>query len=400
MRILIVSDLYSPSVGGIEVFTRNLAVGLAQRGHTVKLVVPSPTTKNFTEKHISGFEIARIRSVSLGFYQYNRLCLGAYSSVAKAVNDFKPDLIHIQTALGLGWDGLSAGRRRSIPVVATNHVMPENLIDNIKMFAPLASTVSAILRQYVHLLRKNVQCMTMPTQRAVDIISKKEGQPRVPIRVISNGVDLKRFKPGTPPAGLYSRYNLPSDKKIIIYVGRLDPEKHLSVLLDGYAKAHAEYPDSHLVIVGGGIEREKLQALATSYNLDEAVTFTGKVSDEDLEGLYRAAYVYTISSPAELQCIAALEAAASGLPIVAVDAGALPELCRPGVNGYLFSLDDAEECAARLTDALTLSSEEYALYSKASIAIAKKNDITQTLDLFEELYERVVNKPVVQALAQ
>lgn len=106
----------------------------------------------------------------------------------------------------------------------------------------------------------------------------------------------------------------------------------------------------HAVIVGAGNALSGLQDLVEMLRLTDDVTFTGLVSDEELVQLHRIGDVYVMPSPAELQCLAMLEAMASGKAVVAVDAGALGELCHNGKNGYLIRVDDIEAMAKALTD--------------------------------------------------
>ena len=91
-------------------------------------------------------------------------------------------------------------------------------------------------------------------------------------------------------------------------------------------------------------------------------------------------------STAELQSIASLEAMASGLPIVVADAMALPHLVDDGMNGYLFTPGDADDLAAKLTDVLTKSEDDYIAMRQASLKMIEPHDIERTLDTFEKLY--------------
>jgi glycosyltransferase involved in cell wall biosynthesis len=116
------------------------------------------------------------------------------------------------------------------------------------------------------------------------------------------------------------------------------------------------------------------------------VTFHGHTSEEELRALYSRATVFAIASIAELQSIATMEAMASGLPIVAANAVALPHLVHDGENGYLFTPGDDDELAARLTDVLTAESEERRRMQQASLDAVAIHDINRTLDTFEALY--------------
>ena len=149
------------------------------------------------------------------------------------------------------------------------------------------------------------------------------------------------------------------------------------------------HEDRHLLIVGDGTDAEHLRNVVFKMKLDDRVTFTGRVSDDEIVELHKVGTVFCVPSPAELQCIALLEAMASGKPAIAVDAGALSELCQDGVNGILCEKDNVDEIAEALE--LLLSDKKLQKkYSKGSLEIAATHDITHTLERFEEIYTQVI----------
>ena len=171
------------------------------------------------------------------------------------------------------------------------------------------------------------------------------------------------------------------------YIGRIDAEKHLGVLLEAFAKITNS--GRHLLVVGDGTDIERQKNLAYELGIDHQTTFTGRVRDDEIIALHKVGDVFAMPSPAELQSIATLEAMASGKPVVAVDAGALGELCRDGENGVLCAKDDVDGIAAAL-EAILGDDKLCAAYGKASLEIAKKHDIAYTLDRFEQIYSQVI----------
>ena len=386
MKILIASDLHYPTINGVATFSRNLARGLAARGHEVLVIAPSQTGKKCKEvdgNHV----IVRTASVPFPFYQNFRISLNPAREVKKIIDDFDPDVIHIQMLMWIGQAAMRYGNKYGIPIVSTNHAMPENLMDNLRMLAPVSRPINYILKAYGARFHSKADVITMPTQSAIDMFDvAKLGMK---IEAVSNGIDLARFSPGLVADDVYDRFNLPKDKPIVSYVGRLDAEKHLPVLLRAFVRVQSVLPNTHLLIVGDGTERPLLQTMAHELGISHDVTLTGRVSDEDLEALHRVGTVFCMPSPAELQSIATLEAMASGQPVVAVDAGALRELCQNERNGYLTEQDDDEAIASGLIAII----EDPALreeMSKESLAIANTHDLQTTLARFEEIYSGLV----------
>lgn len=384
MKILIAADLHWPTINGVATFSRNLARGLAARGHEVIVIAPSQTGKSY-EEYDGNYLIKRTMSVPLPFYQNFRISLTPQREVRRIIKDFQPDIIHIQMALFIGYAVRTYGLKYDTPIVATNHAMPENLLDNLWLLAPLSRPIAYLMKEYGARFHAKFDYVTMPTEAALGMF----GEAKMPAKIeaVSNGIDLSRFTPSSPDPSIYEAYSIPTDKQIVSYVGRVDAEKHIDVLLRAFATIADD--TNHLLIVGSGVEAEALKALADELSLEGRVTFTGRVSDEDLAELQKVGDVYCMPSPVELQCIAMLEAMASGKPVVAVDAGALRELCQDGVNGILCEKDNVDEIAAAIQK--ILGDEKLRKdYGEKSLEIAKTHDITHTLDRFEEIYTSVL----------
>lgn len=387
MRILIAADLYWPTLNGVATFSRNLAKGLAARGHEVVVIAPSQVGKKHRERD-GNYIIERTASLPFPFYQNFRISLTPQREVKKIITQFDPDIIHIQMVMGIGRSTLQIGGKLGIPIVSTNHAMPENLLDNFRMLAPFAKPASAVLESYAARFHNSADYVTTPTQSAIDMFGHKAKDLEVPIEAVSNGIDLSVFSPAEPSQKLYVKYGIPTERPILLYVGRLDTEKHLSVLVQAAAKV-MQKTDVHLLIVGHGNERDKLAELARGLGIEHRLTFTGKVSNEDLPLVYRMGTVFCMPSPAELQSIVTLEAMASGLPVVAVHAGALDELCQDGKNGYLFKYDDDVMMAAAINKILGQPALREKMAEK-SLDIAKTHDINHTLDRFEAIYKKLL----------
>lgn len=393
MKILIAADLHWPTINGVAVFSRNLARGLADRGHEVIVVAPSQRRSGRGYEEIDGnYTIIRTMSVPFPFYQNFRISVSPRREMKKIIEEFEPDLIHIQMLLGIGQAAMRYGTRYNLPIVATNHAIPENLMDNIRLLAPVSKPINYLITEYGARFHSKADYITMPTQAAIDMLIKgrEEMASGLRLHAISNGIDLSRFQPGPADPEIYRKFKIPTGKTIISYVGRLDSEKHVSVLIDAFywLRKNTKQP-LHLLIVGSGTDGERLENQVYELGMRRSVTFTGRVTDDEIVQLQKVGDIFCMPSPAELQCIAALEAMASGKPVVAVDAGALYELCQDGRNGYLCRKDDVEQITDALLD-LVDHPKKRAKFGKESIAIATTHDIKHTLDEFEKIYKKLI----------
>ena len=387
MKILIASDLHYPTINGVSTFSRNLAQGLAAHGHEVLVIAPSQTGKKYKEIDVN-YPIIRTSSLPFPFYQNFRISISPYREVKKIIDEFEPDVIHIQMLLGIGQAAMKYGNKMDIPIVSTNHAIPENILDNLKLLAPIARPINYMMKIYGMRFHSKADYVTLPTQAAIDMFGTTTDKMTVPIEPVSNGINLSRFKVGKISKEVIKKFDIPTDVPIIAYVGRLDAEKHLFVLIEAFVKILGQ-TEAHLLIVGDGTDAEKLKYLVKDYEITDKVTFTGRVSDDEIVELHKIGTVFCMPSPAELQSIAALEAMASGQPIVAVDAGALKELCQDGRNGYLCHQDDDDQIAKGLLKIITDPKLREKM-SQESVAIAGTHDLEYTLKRFEEIYTSLI----------
>jgi glycosyltransferase involved in cell wall biosynthesis len=223
--------------------------------------------------------------------------------------------------------------------------------------------------------------VTAPTATALLLL--RDHGLRAPSQVVSNGVDLDVFSPGQADEALRSRYALPAGRPLILSVGRLSPEKRADVLIAAVARQEAA--DTVLALAGSGPDEERLRALAARLGVSGRVRFLGFIPAADLPGLYRLADVFAIASEAELQSLVTMEAMASGLPVVAVNAGALGELVHPGENGFLTRPGLVGDMAGSL-DLLCRDAGLRGRMSKAGLRIIADHDRHRLLARWETIY--------------
>ena len=223
--------------------------------------------------------------------------------------------------------------------------------------------------------------VTAPTATALLLL--REHGLRAPSQVVSNGIDLEVYSPAAADESLRRRYALPAGRPLILSVGRLSPEKRADVLIE--AVAAQDEPDTVLALAGSGPDEGRLRDLAVRRGVSERVRFLGFIPGTDLPGLYRLADLFAIASEAELQSLVTMEAMASGLPVVAVNAGALGELVHPGENGFLARPGRAADLAGSF-DLLGRDPQLRARMSKSGLRIIADHDRHRLLSRWESIY--------------
>ncbi|HEU0266540.1 MAG TPA: glycosyltransferase, partial [Candidatus Saccharimonadaceae bacterium] len=162
MKILIAADLHWPTINGVATFSRNLAEGLAARGHEVVVIAPSQKRSGRSYEEQDGdYLIKRTISVPFPFYQNFRISVSPRREVKKIIEEFEPDVIHIQMLLGIGQAVMHYGTRYNIPIVATNHAIPENLMDNLGLLAPVSKPINYLIKEYGARFHSKADYVTM-----------------------------------------------------------------------------------------------------------------------------------------------------------------------------------------------------------------------------------------------
>lgn len=385
-RILIATDTYPPDVNGAAYFTYRLATGLAERGHDVHVACASPSGPPRVEAR-DGVVLHQLRSVSVLVHPTMRtaLPLGVSGHVARLVDRLAPHVVHSQSHFTISRAAVRCGRLAGVPVVMTNHFMPDNLFAHAHVPHRLHGVVGSLAWRDMIRVAQTADYVTTPTQRAAQLLADK-GFTR-PVEAVSCGIDLERFRPRPHErAAARARLALP-DRETVVFVGRLDEEKRIDELVRALPEL-LRHRDLQLALAGTGQRRGELERLAHALGVADRVHFLGFVPDEDLPLVYVAADVFAIGSVAELQSIATLEAMSTGLPVVAADALALPHLVHPGRNGYLYRPGDVAELTRHLLAVLE-SPERRAAMGAASREIAQAHDHRRSLDRFEEIYAEV-----------
>jgi len=391
MRVLIATDTYYPDVNGASYFSQRLAAGLAKRGHQIFVMAPARTLKDNTSTR-DGVIICGISSIRIPIYPNFRVSplLFIRKAIKKHVKEIQPDVVHIQNHFMIGKGVALIAQELSIPIIGTNHFMPENLVHYLNLPKPAENKLKEFGWHEFSQVYRHLDAITTVTQTAAKLIENL-GLEKAVIP-ISCGIDLERFNPKNSGAYLKERYGIPENRFVILYVGRLDKEKRIELIIHALPQI-TKNVDAHLVLAGTGKSKAKFEIMTEEMGVRDMVTFTGFVPDEDLPNLYRMADLFVIAGIAELQSIVTMEAMASGLPVIAVNAVALPELVHDGENGYLFPDGDSQMLAQRAITILSSPALRTAMGQK-SLDIIQAHDIQKTLDKYESLYRQIIAEHV------
>ena len=380
LRIVIGCDTFPPDINGAARFAERLSGGLTRNGHEVHVFAPSTNKRfgSYREVH-DGVKVVvhRLKSYPVPGHKFLRFAspIGLRSKMGRLVARIEPDAIHIQSHLLVGRYLSLVARDQNIRLVATNHTMPDNLI-RYAFWIPkfLAGVASRLSWADTSRVLRRAQSITTPTQKAAELLEDATGIDSA--IAISCGIDASQF------AGSGT---LVAKPPIFLYVGRLDFEKRVQILLEAFSRLPVA-TGARLAVVGDGSERDSLERWAIELGISDRVRFYGTVSDEDLRRAYEGCTAFVMPSIAELQSIATMEAMASGRPVIAANAAALPHLVYPGENGLLFEPDDVDDLAEKLNWVTLQDQGLLWRMGQASLRRIQSHDIATTVSRFEQLY--------------
>ncbi|MFC5501809.1 glycosyltransferase [Lysinimonas soli] len=379
MRILIGCDTFAPDINGAASFAKRLGAGLAARGHDVHVIAPAQAHRVGTFAEVfdgQTLTVHRVYSWRWLPHPWLRFMLPwrMKANSRKVIDAMHPDVVHFQSHIVVGSGLAPVAKSRGIRIVGTNHTMPENVLQHVTIFPqPMLDWLARVQWKAAARIFRMADVITSPTQSSASYFEKMTGLTQVV--AISNGIDTTAYTP---------EFTRQPDNRVV-YVGRLDEEKHVDELIRAAARMDPAL-DVQVDIVGGGEVKQKLRDLAASLGVSDRVHILGKVSDEELRATLTRGTVFAMPSRAELQCIAAMEAMATALPVVAANAMALPHLVHEGENGHLYEPGDIDGLAAALTDVLTAGPEKLDRMKRASLEVVAHHSMAHTLDVFEALY--------------
>jgi len=333
MRLVLVTETFSPEVNGVARTLGHWVDAFRCRGHTVDVIRP--------RQQAEGPAPGRVAGLPLPFYAELRFGLASPLHIARALNP-RPDLVHVATEGPLGFAAVLACRRLGIPVATSFHTNFDDYLEHYGL-GSLRSAMCGYLR-WLH----NAAAVTLvpsdSTRRRLEALGFQR------VEVWSRGVDAEVFHPRHRDPALRQSFGLGPDDPLLLYVGRLAAEKNLAALLAAFARIRGRRGNAavRLALVGGGPLAESLRRRPPT-----GVVLAGVQRGVALSRWYASADLFAFPSRSETFGNVVVEAMASGLPVVAFDGPGVRDQVCSDREGLLVSTEDeladalAQLCADR-----------------------------------------------------
>lgn len=381
MRVCLITETYFPQVNGVSRTLGELVRHLVERGDAVKLIHPDYGKPPAHEA------VHLVRSINPPFYKELFLPLPPFGSVRRAIDAFRPELVHIATQATLGLSALRHALARKVPTVSSFHTNFDQYSRHYRV-----GWARGIVWRYQRWFHNQTRETYVPSRTTMEGLEAVDFERLV---LWPRGVDSSFFRPDRPGReAIRRRLGWGPDDTVISYVSRLAPEKNVSFLADALQTVAAQRPNVRVLLVGDGPAREELQR-----RLGGFAHFAGYKTGEDLADHYAAGDLFAFSSLTETFGNVVLEAMASGMPVVALRAGGVGDIVRHETTGLLV---EPAEPPARFAEALLRLVDDpnrRRAMSEAARAHAQSQSWDAVMGALRERYEQVIAGEATPAAA-
>lgn len=324
MNIVMLTNTYTPHVGGVARSVEAFTAEYKRCGHRVLVVAPE-----FDDMPRDEAEVVRVPAIQNFNGSDFSVVLPVSGLLTQALDAFQPDLVHSHHPFLLGMTALRVARYRKLPLVFTHHTLYEQYTHYVPGDLPaLRRFVIELSTRYANLCDQ----VFAPSESIAELLHERG--VNAPISVVPTGVNVEHFSQGDG-LGFRKRLDIPENAFVAGYVGRLAPEKNLVFL----AKAIADFlklePNACFLLVGNGPSEKDIRAIFEHEGLSARLHVSGILESQQLTDAYHAMDVFAFSSRSETQGMVLTEAMAASVPVVGLDAPGVREIVKDQRNGLL-----------------------------------------------------------------
>lgn len=374
MRIGIISETYPPEINGVALTVHSLATGLAAKGHEIDLIRPRQTASHADEPGIDALET---RGAALPRYPGLRFGLPAYRTLRQRWTQRRPDVIYVATEGPLGRSAVKTAVRLGVPVATGFHTRFDAYANHYGV-----GFLTPVVHNYLRRFHQRANVTLVPTDAlAAELTAMGVDHARL----LRRAVDTKLFHPSKRDNALRESWGVEADTPVVLYVGRIAPEKNLDLAVATFRAIQQAAPKARYVWVGDGPARAGLQAAHPDF------IFAGMQRDEALASHYASADLFPFPSLSETFGNVILEALAAGLPVVAYAEGAAREHLFDGINGFRIASGEASAFTAA---AVTLAGDMGLIrhMGRAAVESVERLSPDAVIREFENLLRKLVEE--------
>lgn len=379
MRIGMMTDLYKPHISGVTNYIDLNKCHLETMGHKVFVFT-------FGDEDYQDDEVDVIRSPGLPVLDTGYYINLRYNKKARQLVQTM-DVVHVHHPFLSGTLAMRYCRPRGIPIVFTNHTRYDLYAQAYLPAVPDVVGVTA-LQAYLPTFCRACDLVISPSPGMRDVL--RGFGVDSPIDVVPNGVDLDRFSEPVKPKDRSNWGILPEDV-VLVFVGRLGPEKNLPFLLRSFAGTAQAYENVHLMLIGSGPEQDNLLDRVRHMQIKEKVHFIGMVPYDEIPNYLEMADAFVTASVTEVHPLSVIEGMAAGLPVLGIESPGVGDTIQDGGTGYLAAEEDLASFTAKMVR-MTIDHEARRKMGEQARIASKAYHISNTTQIMMERYDRVIEQ--------
>ncbi|MBR6033785.1 MAG: glycosyltransferase [Clostridia bacterium] len=333
MKILITTDCYVYNMGGITASVLALCKGLRYYGHEVKVLGSSNKHKSFKDG-----DNYFIKSFPAFYYPDMRISFAKRDPLIRELEEWKPDIIHVQTEGTALRFAKVIMKHCKIPIVMTCHTDYGHFLFGKRKNSPPVKALASFIGG---ILYKKASKVVAPSQKASEFPFLRKVKDRVV--VIPNGMELEKYRKQFSDEERHEfRMSMGIDDNtvVLVSVSRISKEKNIREIISFLPKLQEKFKDVKLLVVGDGPDKEYLEKMTKELNLNDSIIFTGRIPSKDVWQYYAAGDVFVSGSTFEVHSMSYLEALADGLPLLCREDEALKGVLEHGENGFIYHTEE------------------------------------------------------------
>ena len=376
LRIGLFTDTYAPQINGVSISLQLISEGLTKRGHQVTIFAPRFPGYKDNEPNV-------MRLPSLKYLNNPPIYVAVLGTPRSTWSLTRKhfDVLHAHSPASVGLLAYLTASTKRLPLIYTYHTSITDYTHYIKFIG--GTKIIKYAAGWFSSATTNLgDQIVVPSPKFYRLLMKQNVKRH--INIIPNGIDLSRFKEAKQPGSLRQRLGVDADAPVLLTVGRMDPEKRLDFIVDAFVILSEKIPNAHLVFAGDGSARKSLEDKAKRTSVKDRIHFLGMVNRADLPDVFHDSTAFLSASTTEVHPISAIEAIASGLPMVVVKDEAFEGMVEDDINGYLTPLDVnafTETLMQLLGDKSKLEN-----FGKQSAILSEKYSIDGQVRSLEKLY--------------
>jgi 1,2-diacylglycerol 3-alpha-glucosyltransferase len=381
MNIWMMTNTFTPFVGGVARSVTAFAGECRRAGHRV--VIVAPVFEGMPSREEDVIRVPALQNFNGSDFS---LALPAPGILAPHLEECRPDIVHSHHPHLLGNTAVRIASRLGCPLVFTHHTTYEQYVHYVPTGATrLREFVIALVTGYCNLC----DCVIAPSQSVASIL--RERGVRTPLEILPTGVDIHHFERGDG-AGFRRLHRIPARAFVAGYVGRLAPEKNLAFLAEAVSARIARTRCGHFLVVGSGPSAQEIREIFGRRGRRKSLHLVGSLDGQDLVDAYHAMDAFAFASRSETQGMVLTEAMAAGKPVVALDGPGVREVVLDGYNGRLLLSEREEEFAAALGRIESASALERRRLEAAARETAQQFSMDRCGRRLLRLYDNLVSR--------